>query len=304
MPRRTGGDRKNLMNYLQILVLAVIQGAAELLPVSSSAHVIFAAKLMGLKPSSPEFVFLLVMLHTGTMFAVLIYFWPRWRWLFVPSIASPPGVRRHYFLMLILATAITGVFGLALKYGIEKIVLERWLGHAKGEVEHLFESLPLIAGSLFSVGVIIIIAGSRKTPNDGGTITTGSAIWIGMVQGVCLPFRGFSRSGATISTALFRGIARPLAEDFSFALAVILTPPIIVWQVLKLLDADKQVGAATLWDMLLPGLAGMVLSFVAGLVALKFLSAALEKGRWKYFGYYCIAAAAVIATAGLLEYLK
>jgi undecaprenyl-diphosphatase len=290
------------MNYLQILILAVIQGAAELLPVSSSAHVIFAAKLMGLQPSSPEFVFLLVMLHTGTMFAVIVYFWPRWRWLFVPSVEAMPGARRRYVLMLILTTAITGVFGLALKYGIEKVVLEHWLGHAKGEVETLFESLPLIAVSLLSVGVIIILAGWREIGNEVGTISTGSAIWIGLVQGVCLPFRGFSRSGATISTALFRGIARPLAEDFSFALAVILTPPIIVRQVLKLLDAQKQLGAANVVDMLLPGLAGMVLSFVAGLVALKFLSAALEKGRWRFFGYYCIAAAAVIGAAGLAGY--
>jgi undecaprenyl-diphosphatase len=287
------------MNYLQILILAVIQGAAELLPVSSSAHVIFAAKLMGLQPSSPEFVFLLVMLHTGTMFAVLFYFWPRWRWLFLPSVASPPGARRQYFMMLILATAVTGAFGLALKYGIEKIVLEHWLGHAKGEVETLFESLPLIAASLFSVGVIIILAGSLEVRNQVGTISVASAIWIGLVQGVCLPFRGFSRSGATISTALVRGIARPLAEDFSFALAVILTPPIIVRQVLKLLSAQVQLSATTAWEMLLPGLVGMVFSFAAGFVALKFLSTALEKGRWKYFGYYCIAAAAVIAAAGL-----
>jgi undecaprenyl-diphosphatase len=240
-----------------------------------------------------------VMLHTGTMFAVLVYFWPRWRWLFVPSVASPPGARRHYFLMLILATAITGVFGLALKYGIEKVILEQWLGHAKGEVETLFESLPLIATALFSVGVIIILAGSREARSEVGTISTASAIWIGLVQGVCLPFRGFSRSGATISTALFRGIARPLAEDFSFALAVILTPPIIVRQVLKLLSAQEQVSVGVPENMWMKGLVGMAFSFAAGLLALKVLSAVLEQGRWKYFGYYCIAASFVMVAAAM-----
>ncbi|HKF59673.1 MAG TPA: undecaprenyl-diphosphate phosphatase, partial [Blastocatellia bacterium] len=65
------------MNIIQIIILALIQGAAELLPISSSAHVIVAEKLMGLDPGSPEMSFLLVMLHTGTMFAVLIYFWSR-----------------------------------------------------------------------------------------------------------------------------------------------------------------------------------------------------------------------------------
>src|SRR5471032_2327254 len=68
----------NAINFVQIVILGLVQGAAELLPVSSSAHVIVAEKLMGLDPSSPEMTFLLVMLHTGTMFAVIVYFWNAW----------------------------------------------------------------------------------------------------------------------------------------------------------------------------------------------------------------------------------
>ena len=68
-----------MLNYFQILILALIQGACELLPVSSSAHVIAAEKIMGLNPSSPEMTMLLIMLHTGTMFAVIVYFWKAWR---------------------------------------------------------------------------------------------------------------------------------------------------------------------------------------------------------------------------------
>src|SRR5690349_21957436 len=104
------------MFYLKILVLALIQGAAELLPVSSSAHVIVAEKLMGLDPAKPDMTFLLVMLHTGTMFAVLVYFWPRWRALFrrdpAAGEAGPSGW--HFIAMVILATAFTGVLGLGL----------------------------------------------------------------------------------------------------------------------------------------------------------------------------------------------
>ena len=72
------------MNILHIIILAVVQGLAELLPVSSSAHVIAAEKLMGLDPSKPEMTLLLVMLHTGTMFAVILYFWRAWRDSFLP----------------------------------------------------------------------------------------------------------------------------------------------------------------------------------------------------------------------------
>jgi len=76
------------ITYINVLILAVLQGACELLSVSSSAHVIIAEKLMGLDPSSPDMTLLLVMLHTGTMFAVIIYFWRSWQQCFFASRAS------------------------------------------------------------------------------------------------------------------------------------------------------------------------------------------------------------------------
>src|SRR5206468_632006 len=127
----------------------------------------------------------------------------------------------------------TGVVGLGLKWLIEKVVLEKMMGYQIGAVEDLFKHLYLISGALFAVGLFIIAAGIRETKSETRTINGLSAVWIGIIQGLCLPFRGFSRSGATISTALFRGIARPLAEDFSFALAVVLTPPLVVYEYRK-----------------------------------------------------------------------
>jgi undecaprenyl-diphosphatase len=126
-----------------------------------------------------------------------------------------------------------------------------------------------------------------------------SAVWIGLVQGFCVPFRGFSRSGATISTGLLRGVSRALCEDFSFALAIVLTPPAQAYSVYKLLKAHE-LSRSTLMEVLVPGLVGMVFSFIAGFLALRFLSAVLERGRWKYFGFYCLAMAAVIMAANFL----
>src|SRR5471032_283050 len=80
------------MSFLQILILGLVQGAAELLPVSSSAHVIVAEKLMGLDPAAPELTFLLVMLHTGTMFAVIAYFWRDWRTNYFSSAAAAKSI--------------------------------------------------------------------------------------------------------------------------------------------------------------------------------------------------------------------
>src|ERR1700754_2691921 len=104
------------MSFLKVVLLAIVQGLAELLPVSSSAHVVVAEKLMGIDPSAPESTFLLVMLHTGTMFAMIVYFWRQWRRAFFPSVDA----FKHSAFLLILATGFTGVIGEALILLIEK----------------------------------------------------------------------------------------------------------------------------------------------------------------------------------------
>src|SRR6201995_5298532 len=142
-------------HLLQILLLGLVQGAAELLPISSSAHVIVVEKLVGLDPSSPEMTFVLVMLHTGTMFAVIVYFWNAWREHYFSSVA----VFRSVAINVVIATIITGIVGLALQWLIEKVFLK---GGAKAEVESLFSQLPLIGAALLAVGVLIIYSGMRE----------------------------------------------------------------------------------------------------------------------------------------------
>ena len=277
-------------SFLQIVLLAIIQGLAELLPVSSSAHVIVAEKLMGLDPSAPAMTFLLVMLHTGTMFAVIMFFWPKWRALWQQGVKSSID----YLRFIIIATGFTGVIGLGLKFVIEKIILS---SQPDAEIEHLFKNLPLIAFSLTAAGVIIIIAGfAIKRPAmmnaEPRPLSTRSAAIIGIVQGLCLPFRGFSRSGATISVGLLQRLARDQAETFSFALAVVLTPPVLVLQIHRLLKANAAAGVTQVdVSLFTPGLMGMVFSFLAGLAALRWLSSWLEHGKWHLFGFYCLAAA-------------
>ncbi|MDE2145884.1 MAG: undecaprenyl-diphosphate phosphatase [Burkholderiales bacterium] len=283
------------MDFLQIAVLAIVQGLAELLPVSSSAHVIVAEKLMGLDPTTPRMTLLLVMLHTGTMFAVIAYFWAAWREAYFGSAAA---LRRHA-AMLALATVLTGVVGLSLQ-----ALIKRWFfaGSASFEIEHLFGNARLMAGALAAAGVLII-ASSRLRPRGDGELGLRSAAWIGAVQGLCLPFRGFSRSGATISTAMVLGVEQRRAEAFSFALAVVLTPAVIAkegWRVIQAQSHAAAPGGAMhgLLPALAPGLLGMVLSFAAGLLALRWLSRWLQGGRWYLFGAYCLLAAGVVLAVG------
>src|SRR5450631_4505229 len=95
------------MSLYHIIILASVQGFAELLPVSSSAHVVVVEKLLGLDPSSPPMTLLLVMLHTGTMFAVITYFWKQWRRTYLRSAAAFKNIA----MLVVIATLCTAVVG-------------------------------------------------------------------------------------------------------------------------------------------------------------------------------------------------
>src|SRR6185312_9745940 len=206
------------MPIFQVIILAIVQGLAELLPVSSSAHVVVTEKLLGLDPSSPPMTLLLVMLHTGTMFAVIVYFWRSWRDSYFRSVAA----FKSFVAAVVLATVLTGVIG-----GIVYVAVEHTLlaGVPHGEIEDLFGHLEFIAPALAAVGVLILLAGLVERRRgagvsagpaaqgaDGTGLSPGQAGIIGAVQGLSLPFRGFSRSGATISTGMLIGVAKARAE--------------------------------------------------------------------------------------------
>ncbi|RTL32127.1 MAG: undecaprenyl-diphosphate phosphatase [Burkholderiales bacterium] len=283
------------MTLLQVLILAAVQGAAELLPVSSSAHVIVTEKLMGLDPSSPEMTLLLVMLHTGTMFAVIAYFWQTWRKTYFSSTQGFVAQCR----LLVAATMATGAVGLTLQALIKHFVMA---SDPNFEIEHLFANTRLMAAALASAGVLILYS-SRQKEDGQAPLTQVRALVIGAVQGLCLPFRGFSRSGATISTGMAVGVNRQIAEEFSFAMAVVLTPAILIKEALRLHHAQASAIAThahaasfmSIWGI---SLIGMGASFVAGLLALRWLSSWLEQGRWHLFGFYCLFASAIVLLAG------
>jgi undecaprenyl-diphosphatase len=174
-------------------------------------------------------------------------------------------------------------------------------GAPKAQIEDLFSHLELIAPALAAAGVLIFIAGlseknrQSKVRGDGeGTLTLKQAGWMGLVQGLALPFRGFSRSGTTISAGMLTGAAKAPAERFSFALAVVLTPPVVAMEAIRLLKASHAAAAAgvpiDLHASLFMCLLGAVFAFLAGLAALRWLSSWLESGRWHWFGVYCIVA--------------
>jgi undecaprenyl-diphosphatase len=286
------------MSILHVIILAIVQGLAELLPVSSSAHVVVAEKLLGLDPTTPQMTLLLVMLHTGTMFAVIVYFWKQWK----KTYFSSGDAFKRFLIRLIWASLLTAVIGEIIVKAIEKTAFK---GASKGEIELLFGRLDLIAPALAAAGLLILLAGLMEKRRMGAheqvygdSVTMRQAGWIGAIQGLCLPFRGFSRSGATISTGMLTGASKERAERFSFALAVVLTPPAVGREVMRLVKASHAAQAAgatiDLHGSMVMGLLGAVFAFLAGLVALKWLSSWLEEGRWYLFGIYCLVASVVV----------
>lgn len=288
------------MPYLYIIILAIVQGLTELLPVSSSAHVVVAEKLLGLEPSSPPMTLLLVMLHTGTMFAVIVYFWTQWKDAYFGTRAT----FKKSAQFIVIATALTGVVGGVIIKIIEGVFFH---GVPHAQVEDLFSHLEIIAPALAVVGILILAAGITekrrvKTLPETLALDAKKAGIIGVVQGLCLPFRGFSRSGATISTGLLLGVAKTRAEVFSFALAVVLTPAVVVRELMRVLDAQRATAGVSFLSVVFSSVVGAVFAFLAGLVALRWLSAWLERGRWYLFGIYCLVAAVGVAYLHHLGY--
>jgi undecaprenyl-diphosphatase len=252
---------------------------------------------------------LLVMLHTGTMFAVIAFFWRTWKDVYFSSRQA----FKRFAILVIWATLLTGIVGEAIKKVIEKTLFH---SAEKAEIEQLFSHLELIAPALAAAGILILIAGIlerrrrrmkdptvvfqlRQVPNFAdGLVTMSQAAWMGIVQGLALPFRGFSRSGSTISAGMLAGARRLETERFSFALAVVLTPPVVGVELTRLLKAAHTAAEAgapiDLHAALFSSLLGMVFSFLAGLTALQWLSSWLENGRWYLFGIYCLLASAMV----------
>lgn len=283
------------MTWWHVIVLAIVQGLAELLPVSSSAHVIIAEKLMHMDPAAPEMTVLLVMLHTGTMVAVIVYFWRRWEQAFFRKWED----FKAFAWALVVASALTALIG-----GIIIETIEKWYlrGEPHAYVEVLFGRLDLIAGALAAVGLLILIAGlaekragiAEPRP-EAVEMTPRQYALIGAVQGLAIPFRGFSRSGSTISAGMLSGVRKVLAEDFSFALVIVLTPAADAREIWRLMKAQHIQHTAALATAVAPSLLGAVFAFLAGLLALKWLSRWLESGKWYVFGIYCLVAACTIA---------
>jgi undecaprenyl-diphosphatase len=262
------------VTIFQAIVLGILQGATEFIPVSSSAHLMLVPWL--LEWNNPPSLGFDVILHLGTLAAVLIYFWKEWlamaqsaiRWL-VKRDSSDPNLK--LLGLLVVGTIPAAVIG--------------------GLFEKLFEEIfqqPVIAAALLFVTAGLLFIGERLGKQDR---TLESASWldgliIGAAQAVAI-FPGISRSGATITAGRLRGLSRDTAARFSFLLAA---PIILGTGIVHLIDL-AQTGVSSSEILLL--VAGFASALVTGYLVIHWLLGFLRARSTTIFSIYCVLAGAL-----------
>lgn len=271
------------MNIFQAIIIGVVQGATEFLPVSSSGHLVIFSQILGeLNEGS---VFFFVLLHVATLLAVIIYFWQ-----------DLLKVRDKQLGLLILATIPAAIVSLFLR----------------DLVEGLFVSVKLVGGAMLITGVLNLLSdwklrqenmselrkesqaelGSAKLPvqrDEKVSFFPNSrqSIIIGVAQAVAIT-PGISRSGSTVAIGLLQGVKKETAFRFSFLLSI---PTILGALILELLDIWQKNSSISLG---VPEMMGLLAAFITGLLSLKLLSLVLAKNQMKWFGIYALILGVVV----------
>ncbi len=257
------------MSILQAIILGVVQGLTEFLPVSSSGHLVLANYFLGWGDSLELYVDIAT--NTGTLFAVLIFLWRDvatalsgfFRGLVSPAARREDGWRLA--LLVLVGSVPTAAIGLAMR----------------GVFEHLNAPLP-VAIALAITGFILWFAPRSGPKHEVGQVTFKDALIAGTVQGLAV-FPGISRSGSTIAALLARGVDKELAPKLSFLMYLVVSFGVAIIGVEEVLAADIE-----LWPLVAMTLA----SFLVGYAALKLVFALLRRGQFRAFSPYLWAVSA------------
>ena len=256
------------MSFLQAFVLGLLQGATEFIPISSSGHLVLVPWLLNWP--IPD-LFFDTIVHLGTLFAVLVYFW-----------CDLAGLVRAWILSIARRTFWSPRAGLAWLILIGSIPAALIGFVAEDFFESLFSLPRLVAGLLMITGLVLLLSerlGART--KEGGDLRLLDAVFIGFGQ-ACAIAPGISRSGATIAAGLLRGMKREASARFSFLLA---TPIILGAGAFKLLSLFEA-GSAASMDPISLGI-GFLASLVAGYGCIAFLMSYLRRRKLYIFSAYC-----------------
>ncbi len=251
-----------LSELLEAIVLGVVQGLTEFLPVSSSGHLELAKVIMGDDSLSEQSMLMTVSLHAATALSTIFVFWKDIKSIFFGVFKKEGVEQRNYVLKIILSMIPAVCIGLFFEEFIES----------------LFSRNVLLVGlMLFVTGAILFVA--DKTKRTDRKVSFKDALLIGIAQAIAI-LPGISRSGATISTSVILGIDREASARFSFLMVI----PLIFGKMAKdLLD-----GSYTLVESNgIPLICGFIAAFITGILACKLMIGIVKKSKLEYFSFYC-----------------
>lgn len=246
------------MNLWQGILLGLVQGLTEFLPVSSDGHLAVIGHLTGVRTPG---VFVEVALHVATLGSILVVYGRRF-WRLVMGVLRREPADLRYAGLLILGMIPAVILGILFEDLVGRAFNTLWIAGA---------GFLVTGAALWSTRRIVASGGDRPAP--------GGALVIGLAQALAI-LPGVSRSGMTISSGLRFGMGTVAAADFSFLMAIPLIAGAGVWQARHLSTDVAQVG-------IVPLLAGAVVAFVSGVFAIRFLVAILQRGRFHVFAPYC-----------------
>ena len=287
------------MEYLKAIILGIVQGATEFLPVSSSGHLSVFQHFMGI--SGEGSLTLTVFLHIGTLIAVIAVYYKiflkliKEMGLFIKDLftgklkGADISEDRHMLYMMVLSCVpllflfIPAGGGNNVKDIVEKLANDNDI---------------LVEGFCFFVTSMLLFLGTRasRTRNDIRPRVEGKdAWWVGVAQVMAAAFPGISRSGSTIATGMLRGVDKDYMVSYSFVLG---TPAVLAASLVEMKDAFEG-GAMALSAG--PVAVGVVVAAITGIAAIKLLEWLVNKDKFNFFAYYCLILSVVVIAAGAYE---
>ena len=270
------------MTELQALLMGLLQGLTEYLPVSSSGHLTIASALFGIE--GEENLTFTIAVHVATVLSTLVILWREIVWLLrglVDTKAPLLSPERKYILAIVISMIPIGIVGVFFK----------------DYVEAIFGSRLLIVGFCLIITSALLTMSYYARPRQKEEISLWQAFVIGLAQSIAV-LPGLSRSGSTIATGLLLGVKKEKMAQFSFLMVI---PPILGEALLSILKAAKDGAEAAAGSISMSALAiGFIAAFVSGCLACKWMVSIVKKGKLVYFGIYCAIVGCIILLSSIL----
>jgi undecaprenyl-diphosphatase len=266
------------MGWLEALILGIIQGLTEYLPVSSSGHLTIGSALFGIE--GEENLAFTIVVHVATVFSTLVILWKEIAWIFKGLFKFQMNAETRYTVNILVSMIPIGIVGVFFK----------------DTVEAIFGSGLLIVGCMLLLTASLLTFSYYAKPRQKENISIRDAFIIGLSQ-ACAVMPGLSRSGTTIATGLLLGNNKAKMAKFSFLMVI---PPILgeaLLDVVKMMKGENIAGDIPMLSLVI----GFLAAFISGCIACKWMINIVKKGKLIYFAIYCAIAGAVTIACTFLK---